>query len=283
MIPTKPKAIRTWGEFVQLATTDFVGRWYFRGVLDDWPLAPSLERGCRTWKVPTKEIPNIEKRLLREFKRAYPRRGAVVPPANDDLAWLALIQHHGGPTRLLDWTYSPFVAAFFALDALLASRDKKRKAAIWALSAVPTSNKSVRHFLPPPLRPIFDGYSKTREGEYFRPLFLEASPPFGFVTPVNPYILNERLIAHQGLFLCPGDVSRSFEENLLCVPRVTDAANLRKILLSRSMLPDAFTGLRRMNITYASLFPGLDGYTRSMLHLIHSLKDPRLFHDPTDY
>ena len=58
------------------------------------------------------EIPQIEKVLVREFMRADPPDANAPPPDNN---WLSLIQHHGSPTRLLDWSYSPFVAAFFGL------------------------------------------------------------------------------------------------------------------------------------------------------------------------
>src|SRR5216684_3693164 len=53
---------------------------------------------------------------------------AHVPDDADSFHWLALMQHHGAPTRLLDFTWSPYVAAFFALER--ATSD----AAIWAIN-----------------------------------------------------------------------------------------------------------------------------------------------------
>ena len=132
------ESIPSWNDFVQLCNTDFVGSWHFRGVLENWPLETALERAGRHWRIPMSDLPQIEKAMLREFKRAYPPdASALAPDDNDTLAWLALMQHHGAPTRLLDWTYSPFVAAFFALDALLNCGEGERKAAVWALSYDP--------------------------------------------------------------------------------------------------------------------------------------------------
>lgn len=282
-ITVKQEFIKTWAEFAQLATTEFLGRWHFRGVLDNWSLQPSLERAAADWGrgasdggVPQCDLPDIERRLRREFKRAFPPTASVpAPDEDDDLGWIALMQHHGAPTRLLDWTYSPFVAAFFALDALLTCSETDRMAAIWALSIKPLEDPE--SLLPDDLKEAYRQYAITREGKYFRAVFLEAKPPVTFAGLVNPYRLSDRLVIQQGVFLCPGNIQLSFEDNLLALPDILDSRNLRKILLPRSVLQDAFEGLRRMNISHATLFPGVDGYARSLRHRLSFLRTKDFF------
>lgn len=150
-------------------------------------------------------------------------------------------------------------------------------AAVWALSNRPVSNTAVGDLLPPKLKEPFQEYLKTRGGLAFGRLFLAAETPTAFVTPVNPYALNERVVVQQGTFLCPGDVSRTFEENLLAMPEVDNPANFRRILLPRSVLNDAFDSLHRMNITHFSMFPGLDGYARNLWHRIGFLDSGEFF------
>jgi hypothetical protein len=217
--------------------------------------------------------------MLREFKRAYPPNSSVPPPQkDDDLGWLALMQHHGAPTRLLDWTYSPFVAAFFALDLLLASQDRACKAAVWALAATPLDNDAILALLrTAELKSAFSSYSNKRDGPAFRFVFIDAQPRIAFATPVNPYFLSERLVVQQGLFICPGDITRPLEENLLAVPNITDPTNLRRILFPRSVLRDAFDQLHKMNISHASLFPGVDGYARRLRHRVGFLQHSEFF------
>jgi hypothetical protein len=270
------EVISSWSAFIQLCTNEFAGRWHFRGMLDNWVLETALERAARNWEIPIDELPEIEKAMLREFKRAYPPdENALAPDDNDTVAWLALMQHHGAPTRLLDWTYSPFIAAFFALDNLLSCGDRQHKATIWALSYAPLAEAGT---LVPSgsLKNAFIEYTTTRDGGPFRAVFMEADPPITFAPIVNPFRLHQRLVVQQGVFLCPGNIRRPFEKNLLALPGVLESGNLRKIQLPYDILADAFRSLANMNISHATLFPGIDGFARSLRHRIEILRSTGL-------
>jgi hypothetical protein len=104
-------------------------RWLFRGHADSrWMLHPGVQRGY---------TPQQERYLTNEFRVRASGRHVSCPLSNDYPAWLALMQHYGLPTRLLDWTYSPLVAAFFSVHPDYARRgtDEDRNATIWALDA----------------------------------------------------------------------------------------------------------------------------------------------------
>ena len=111
----KVKAIRSWDDFLATIRT-LNGEWIFRGQREDWKLKSRLERSCEDYKIKLKKAPGIEYQLVRDFRRRYQGNDSQVV-ADDTLYCLALMQHHGAPTRLLDWTYSPYVAVFFALES----------------------------------------------------------------------------------------------------------------------------------------------------------------------
>ena len=74
------------------------------------------------------ERAEIEARFCRQFRRAFHHYADNIPRPDDAMEWLSLMQHHGAPTRLLDFTWSPYVAAFFALYRATAD------AAVWAFN-----------------------------------------------------------------------------------------------------------------------------------------------------
>lgn len=82
----------------------------YRGVSNaSFELIPKVGRG---WKMSKKFLKHTEKSLLKEFKIKARRHIPSTPPT--DLEWLAICQHYGASTRLLDWTKNPLVALYFA-------------------------------------------------------------------------------------------------------------------------------------------------------------------------
>jgi hypothetical protein len=84
---------------------DPIGTWIFRGEKSGGRLRTSLEKAFHANRVPKDKKAQVEKGLVREFKRHAHRLLRYAPPADyDTLEWLALMQHYGAPTRMLDWT-----------------------------------------------------------------------------------------------------------------------------------------------------------------------------------
>jgi len=246
----------------------------FRGQSNaQWLLSTTVERTARRYGFPDGGLRNREVVLLNNFQRRAHHYINDLPSIDDRLEWLALMQHHGAPTRLLDFTHSFYVAAFFAIESA------EQDAAIWALSSDFTMGHTSNHLNE--TQTMLDLENESREVVQ---VYLSGCRTRPCVMLVEPYRMNARLAVQQGGFVVPGDLGKSFMENLAFsleedVTMLTahsarpirrgDAARMFntpvvKIVLPKEIHNQAVWELDQMNVNAASLFPGLDGFARSL-------------------
>jgi len=261
-------------EFNKLVNSDM---WLFRGQSDSsWSLMTSLERWIADNSKLSTDVANdgefIERIFLDEFQNGahhYLKSSLHLP--QDTLEWLALMQHHGAPTRLLDFTTSPYVASFFAFEN---PGEPTKSCAVWAInemwcraSAISIINKA--HEDEKNFEKLHE-YTQLSDEKYFKKIFLRDPEIPQMVFPVCSKRKNERLTVQQGLFLCPGGANESFEEQL---GNLEDSYNnVKKIILPNKLRKEVVEDLRLMNITSVSLFPGLDGFAKSVKNFIYIKK-----------
>jgi hypothetical protein len=217
-----------------------------------------------------------------------------LPPLDQRLCWLALMQHHRVPTRLLDFTYSPYVALYFALRDR-SQEELKKPAAVWAIHASVILEKAERvsrkadaeqseyealmKGAAPPKHsgrvsllpaPAATDRRKWRDNQnYWRSAIDNALVADearrihfrerGFVVLALPPTQNQRLSSQQGTFLFNGAESLTFQESLsLFMDGRTDQW-CRLFSIPTNVAQEFERRLFQMNIHDLSLFPDMEG------------------------
>lgn len=237
-------------------------QWIFRGQTNaEWGLETTLERLARRFSIDFNELLTIENGMVRKFQRAAPLYLSRPLQKCDKMQWLALMQHHGSPTRLLDWTYSFFVAAYFAFE----TAKPESHCAIWMIDCEWLRERT-KESVADDVRSLINNDEDLKKPKTVKRI-LDNPSPNSTVCRINPFLLNERLILQQGTFLAPGDVTKSFMDNFcgLCSSGTPNDRFVKVILhADLSFTREAISELHRMNINRSTLFPGIDGFANSL-------------------
>lgn len=230
----------------------FRSSYVFRG-LPDWRYHRKTSL-CRLGG----DFSRVEEALLRNFRK-YAHQSQS--PGNSWWNWLAMAQHHGLPTRLLDWTFSPFVALHFATEKYDFFH---MDAVVWCINVV-----ELRRFLPSALNALLDQDSS---------IFFSASTLDRYATTLSefdyrvkeegescviffePPALDERIVNQSALFSMMSSSSLQLEDWLRAHERENPKL-CRKIVIPASLKWEIRDKLDMANITERVMFPGLDGLT----------------------
>lgn len=243
--------------------------WVYRGQLAVYDLKTKLERECGKSGIKLADARKIEYMIIREFRRLY-KGEDLQDVLGDTLYCMSLLQHFGAPTRLLDFTYSKYVAIYFGLkaayDSIKKQNGKKYSFALWCIDGIDMNMRAEKYFAKSGLRYYYQGRwsIEDRNDKSFEPLYLKN---YDVVVSENPAKIHDRLHWQQGVLFCPGNVEKPFMETLSSMYDKTEKKkNVKKLIcdLDINGIQESFRLLNDMNITEESLFPGLEGHAHSI-------------------
>jgi FRG domain len=236
--PYEVKPFETWNDFKNGVRDvlpgshdyDVYKRFLFRGQGNaDWPLRSTFDRSYSKAQAASRDT--LAKDLIREFYDECERFSAWRYPI-DDPRVLAMAQHHGLPTRLLDWSFSPYVAAYFAFSWFMFEKEGEQtgNVAIWILNRDEVQKKAP-------------------EGQLQ-------------IISVQDYE-NSRLGSQFGLFTYL-KTNESSLEDYLTSPAVELGSALTKLEIPRSEARQALQDLILMGIHHGTIFPGREGIANTI-------------------
>ncbi len=205
----------------------------------------------------------LERHLLRNFQKY-----ALPSALKEKSVWnvMAMGQHHGLPTRLLDWTYSPYVALHFATNDI---QRYDRDGIIWATNYV-----ALNQFLPEPLKKVIQReQSNTFTADMLNSVCrdlesLERLDEEEFLLFLEPPSLDERIVNQFALFSFLSSNTASMDEWL-----EDHDSHVFRIVVPKKLKWEIRDKLDQANITERVLFPGLDGLSM-WLKRHYSSKNP---------
>lgn len=265
-----------------------LNRWLFRGQANSqWLLKSTVERALEFRNIPPTHRRAFELLVLSKFREVAHNYINYTPEDEDTIGWLTLIQHYGGPTRLLDFTKSFYIATYFALDGA------ENECAIWAIN-----RPELMKILPNIIETLANniGEQTTNLHKKISAILYASitdSLRENIVLTASPLKLSKRQFTQKGIPLIPLNLHDGYMESLLgsfqnnCVIpnekqfietdrnsflKIVNSNNLIKIILPKSSFLDARIDLDSMNLNAFNLFGGLDGLGKDLSAILNSVE-----------
>jgi hypothetical protein len=196
-----------------------------------------------------KDFSSMEKHLIRNFRK-YAHKDVV--EYDSIWNWLSLAKHHGLPTRLVDWTFSPYVAMHFMTSTMDNFTDE---GVIWAVDYT-----EVHKHLPKKLKVLLeeegsDVFTIEMLNTVIKNLEeFDSLSKKDFLLFFEPPSIDQRIINQYALFSLLSNPESCVDEWLKDHPDT-----YRKYIIPASLKWEIRDKLDQANITERVLFPGLDG------------------------
>jgi hypothetical protein len=254
--------LNNWQEY-KLFVQQFSGNWAFRGQANaNWVLNNAIERT---------DFIRFHKGMEADFVAEF-QRGARNYLTKDEtpghlIEWLALMQHHGAPTRLLDLTKSPFIAAYFAFEQCIPQQEF---VAVWGVNINYLKDRALE-ILSEEFEEALQQSKNLINESLFEKIFYENNRSLVF--PIEPFRMNKRYSLQQSIFISAGISDLPLMEQLNFLGKDMERAVI-KIELPAIDQKRVLRDLLQMNLHRASLFPDLDGYASSLKLRYESLQPP---------
>jgi len=252
--------IKDWNYFVSLTNKFDVGFpfrsvYVFRGqARDAWSLIPSLTRNAKSTGINSEQTLKLENEARKEFyeqAHLYLPHRATPESREELLGWWSLMQHYNVPTRILDWTESPFVAAYFAVE-----QHPDDAGVVWVVH-IPKVKKHIQEMSLSYEIPIG---IKEQEKVLLDP---HAKPNLYFITP---RIHTDRMGPQQTVSTFSDQILA--DHGQVIASAGADKETFIKLIIPNTLKLEFLHKLRQMNITARTLFPGVDGLGRSVAELV---------------
>jgi len=213
----------------------------------------------------------LELALLRNFRK-YAH--GEVTRTDSIWEWMAIGQHRGLPTRLLDWTYSPLVALHFATDDPEAFDGD---AVVWCVNFIEANKR-----LPPRVRTILqqeasDTFTVEMLGAFKHLKEFDALRRDPFVVFMEPPAVDRRILNQLALFSLMSSPSARLDDWLEQNPELC-----RKVVVPAALKWEIRDKLDQANINERVLFPGLDGLSRWLTRYYRPVNAPPIPIDRSD-